>query len=163
MACGIFSCGMWDLVAWPRIKPGALHWECRVLLFSGLSEKSGKSAILYTNPLTFLLPTSLSLFGSLPPSLLAQMVKNLPTMQETQVWSLGLEDSLEKGMATQLQYSCWENSMDREAWWATVYGVTNSQTWLSDWHFLFPSFLKSHIAESMETKTTVLVFKKPKD
>ena len=33
-------------------------------------------------------------------SLMAQMVKNLPTMQETQVRSLGWEDPLEKGMAT---------------------------------------------------------------
>ena len=33
-------------------------------------------------------------------SLVAQMVKNLPSMQETQVWSLGREDPLEKGMAT---------------------------------------------------------------
>ena len=33
-------------------------------------------------------------------SLVAQMVKNLPAMQETQVRSLGWEDSLEKGMAT---------------------------------------------------------------
>ena len=32
--------------------------------------------------------------------LVAQMVKNLPAMQETQVQSLGWEDSLEKGMAT---------------------------------------------------------------
>ena len=31
---------------------------------------------------------------------MAQMVKNLPAMQETQVRSLGQEDSLEKGMAT---------------------------------------------------------------
>ena len=31
---------------------------------------------------------------------MAQMVKNLPAMQETQVWFLGQEDSLEKGMAT---------------------------------------------------------------
>ena len=30
-----------------------------------------------------------------------------------------------------LQYSCLENSMDRGAWWATVHGVTKSQTWLS--------------------------------
>ena len=30
----------------------------------------------------------------------AQMVKNLPAMQETRVWSLGQEDPLEKGMAT---------------------------------------------------------------
>ena len=30
----------------------------------------------------------------------AQMANNLPAMQETQVWSLGWEDPLEKGMAT---------------------------------------------------------------
>ena len=28
--------------------------------------------------------------------------------------------------ANPLQYSCLENPMDREAWWATVYGVTES-------------------------------------
>ena len=33
-------------------------------------------------------------------SLVAQRVKNLPVMPETWVWSLGREDSLEKGMAT---------------------------------------------------------------
>ena len=33
-------------------------------------------------------------------SLLAQMIKNLPGMRETQVWSQGWEDPLEKGMAT---------------------------------------------------------------
>ena len=33
-------------------------------------------------------------------SLAAQMVKNLPEIQETQVGSLGQEDSLEKGMAS---------------------------------------------------------------
>ena len=52
-------------------------------------------------------------------SLVAQMVKNLPAMQETWVWSLGQEDSLDKGMGTQVQYSWLENSMDRGAWWAT--------------------------------------------
>ena len=33
-------------------------------------------------------------------SLVAQLVKNLPAMRETQVQSLGGEDPLEKGMAT---------------------------------------------------------------
>ena len=33
-------------------------------------------------------------------SLVAQMVKNLPAMQETQVQSLGWEDLLEKGLST---------------------------------------------------------------
>ena len=32
--------------------------------------------------------------------LVAQMLKNMPEMQKTQVWSLGLEDPLEKGMAS---------------------------------------------------------------
>ena len=26
-----------------------------------------------------------------------------------------------------LQYSCWNNPMDREAWWAIVHGVTKTQ------------------------------------
>ena len=28
------------------------------------------------------------------------------------------------GNGNPLQYSCWENSVDKEAWWATVHGVT---------------------------------------
>ena len=36
------------------------------------------------------------------------------------------------GCGNTLQYSCLENPMDRGAWWATVHGVTKSQTWLSD-------------------------------
>ena len=35
------------------------------------------------------------------------MVKNLPTLGETQVQSLGLEDPLEKGMATQYSILAW--------------------------------------------------------
>ena len=41
------------------------------------------------------------------PSLVAQMVKNLPAMQETQVQSLGWEDPLEKGMATHSSIPAW--------------------------------------------------------
>ena len=44
-------------------------------------------------------------------SLVAQMAKNLPAMQEIWVWSLGEEDPLEKGMTT--HYSILEKSMDR--------------------------------------------------
>ena len=40
-------------------------------------------------------------------SLLAQMVKNLPTIQETQVLSLDQEDALEKGMATHSSILAW--------------------------------------------------------
>ena len=44
------------------------------------------------------------------------MVKCLPTMRETWVPSLGLEDLLEKDMATPLQYSYLENPMDGGTW-----------------------------------------------
>ena len=38
---------------------------------------------------------------------MAQMVKNPPAMQETQIRSLGREDPLEKGMATHLSILSW--------------------------------------------------------
>ena len=56
------------------------------------------------------------------------MVKNLPAMQGTWVQSLGQEDSPGEGNGNPLQYSCLENSMNKEAWWAIVHGVAKSQT-----------------------------------
>ena len=47
-------------------------------------------------------------------SLVAYMVKNLPAMQETQVWSLGREDPLEKGMATYSSILAWRISWTEE-------------------------------------------------
>ena len=64
--------------------------------------------------------------------LVAQMVKNLPAMQETWVQSLGWEDPLEESMAAHSSILAWRIPMDRGAWWATVHGVTNSQIQLSD-------------------------------
>ena len=43
---------------------------------------------------------------------------------------LGLGSSHREGNGTPLQYSCLENPRDGGAWWAAVYGVTQSQTWL---------------------------------
>ena len=40
-------------------------------------------------------------------SLMAQLVKNLPAMQETQVRSLGWKDPLEKGKATYFSILAW--------------------------------------------------------
>jgi len=56
-------------------------------------------------------------------SVIAQSVKNLPAMQETQVLFLGWEDPLEKKNNNPLQYSCLENPMDRGALRAAVHGV----------------------------------------
>ena len=46
----------------------------------------------------------------------------------------GLGRSPGGGHGNPLQYSCVENSTDREAWWATVHGVVQSKTRLSNWH-----------------------------
>ena len=52
--------------------------------------------------------------------LIAQLVKNLPAMQEAWVRSLGQEDPLEKEMATHSSILAWRIPMDRGSWWATV-------------------------------------------
>ena len=52
------------------------------------------------------------------------VLRNLTAKQDPGVQSLGQEDPLEKGMLTQLQHSCLENSMERGAWRATVHGIT---------------------------------------
>ena len=47
----------------------------------------------------------------------------------------GLGRSPGEGNGSRLQYSCLENPMDHGAWQATVHGVTNSRTRLSDFTF----------------------------
>ena len=64
---------------------------------------------------------------------MAQVVKNLPAMQKKKKKKdpgliPGLGSSPGEGNGKPLQYSCLENTMDRGAWWATVHGVTKSQT-----------------------------------
>ena len=54
----------------------------------------------------------------------------------------GLVRSPGEGHDNPLQCSCLGNLMDRGAWWATVHGITKSQTRLSDQHFCFHSFKK---------------------
>ena len=45
-----------------------------------------------------------------------------------------------KGNGNPIQYFCLENPMDREAWQATVHGVAQSWTWLSNCHSTLGSF-----------------------
>ena len=47
----------------------------------------------------------------------------------------GLRRSSGEGNGNPLQYSCLENPMDGGAWQATVHGVANSRTRLSDWAY----------------------------
>ena len=56
-------------------------------------------------------------------SLVAQIVKNLPAVQETWVQFLGQEDPLEKGMATHSSILTWRIPWTEEAGGAIVHGV----------------------------------------
>ena len=60
-------------------------------------------------------------------SLLAQLVKNPPAVQETPDWFLGREDALEKGKATHSSILAWGIPQREEPG-----GVAKSRTWLSN-------------------------------
>ena len=61
--------------------------------------------------------------------------------------------SPEEGKGYPLQYSCLENSMDRGDRWATVHGVAESQTRLSDIYFNTPlvAQMVKHLPTMWET------------
>ena len=63
-------------------------------------------------------------------SLVAQLVKNPPTIWETWAQSLGWEESPGEGKGYSLQYSGLENAMD-----CIVHGVTKSQIELGNFYF----------------------------
>ena len=65
-------------------------------------------------------------------SLIAQLVKNPPAMQETWIQSLGCDDLLEEDIAAHSSILAWSIAMDRGAWRAAVHGAAKSQTLLSD-------------------------------
>ena len=62
---------------------------------------------------------------------IAQKVKDLLVMQKNRFnhWVRKIPG---EGNGNPLQYSCLENRTDRGAWWATISGITNSWTPLSD-------------------------------
>ena len=63
-----------------------------------------------------------------------------------------------EGNGTPLQYSCLENPMDREAWWAAVHGVAKSRTWLSDFTF---TFYFHALEKEMATHSSILARRIP--
>ena len=68
-------------------------------------------------------------------SLVGQMVKNPPAMQETWVRSLGWEDALEEDMATHSSILAWRIPMDRGAWQpGNPQGCIELDTTEATWH-----------------------------
>ena len=85
-------------------------------------------AVICVSELCSPLSSFLSLLRIVYPSLVAQMVKNLPDMQGTGVQSLDQKDPLEKGMATLSSILAWRIPRDDGAWWAITHRVTKSRT-----------------------------------
>ena len=63
-----------------------------------------------------------------------------------------------QGSGNPLQYSCLENPMNGEAWWAAVHGVARSRTWLSDFTFTFHF---RALEKEMATHSSVLAWRIP--
>ena len=85
----------------------------------------------------WILPTTRFNLGTHIP-LVAQMIKNLPIMQETWVWSLGWEDPLKKGMATHSSIFAL-----RIILWTEEPGRLQSMGWQRDRHSLVTNTLLS--------------------
>ena len=73
-------------------------------------------------------------------SLVAQLVKNLPTMWETWVQSLGWEDPLEKGKATRSSILAWRIPSDYSLW-------GHKESDMTDFHFCFIGYTKAFECE----------------
>ena len=69
-------------------------------------------------------------------------------------------NSAGEGNGTPLQYSCLENPLDREAWWAAVHGVSKSRAPLSNFTF---TFYFHALEKEMATHSSILGLENPRD
>ena len=97
------------------------------------------ASVLCTLPLLKKLEKIVQILNSKPSiwsSLVTQMVKNLPEMQETRNWSLGREDPLEKGRATLVSLPGGSHGQGKLAGYSP-WGCRESDTteWLTQFHF----------------------------
>ena len=96
-------------------------------------------------------------------SLVAQMVKNLPAVRETQVQSLGQEDPLEEGMATHSSVLAWRiprteeaSSLQSMGWkraghnWATLYHfILNLLSFFPFFKIVEPTFNSKNLLNTL--------------
>ena len=74
-----------------------------------------------------------------PASQMGQLVKNLPVMQETQVWFLGWEDPLEKRIATHSSILAWKISWMEPGRLQSMGSQRVGHDWASSLHFTSPA------------------------
>ena len=83
-------------------------WVGDLGLIPGLGRSPGEGKCCsHSNILAWIFPWTIQSMGSQRVPTVAQRVKHLPAMQETQVRFLGQEDPLEKGMATHSSILAW--------------------------------------------------------
>ena len=127
---------------WEKMKRGFLGW----LEYGGISQLLGLT------------------------SLVAQIIKNLPAVQETWVQSLGQEDPLEKGRSTESSIHAWRIPwMEEPGWWQSlgdkesdttewqtlsVFHLGSTRPWIL--HGKTVGFLTSHWPSSHEVGLLVL-------
>ena len=93
-------------------------------------------------------------------SLMAQLVKNPPAMWETWDRSLGWEDPLEGGMATDSRILAWGIPMDRGARWAAVCGGRKEldRTEQLSTHMLYEGFCFVYFLSPKEVKLLLYLY-----
>ena len=104
-------------------------------------------------------------------SLVAQMIKNLPAMQETQVGSLGWEDPLEKGMAIHFRILAWRIPWTEEPgglyspwgckhdWTTNIFTFSNTQLTGNSWLFdTAEPFIPFHWKKVMSFRVCVHIY-----
>ena len=93
------SCLTWSLMCHHQFRV-VINWKPSSGVWVQIPTLQSPSSVSWTS---YLMPWVPHLWASL----VAQLVKNLPTMLETWVWSLDWEDSLEKGKATHSSILVW--------------------------------------------------------
>ena len=111
----------------------SVHYKCFKSNVEALTH-----LILIQQPYTFVIVLFGYIFSSFQSSSLWLLGPNYEPRLNKHVCSNVMSSHFWEGNGSViLQYSCLENSTDRVAWQATVYGVTKSQTQLTDFHFLW--------------------------
>ena len=86
-------------------------------------------------------------------SLVVQRLKRLPAIRPG--FDPWVGRSPGEGNGNPLQYSCLENPMEGEAWWATVHGVVKSRTRLSDFTYSLTYFRQGEIESESVSRLVV--------
>ena len=124
---------VWHDCARPEAQSGAREHRARNSCFLGVSGKTSQRKLY----LRWTLKAHAEKGNHYGLTVLKKYLICLTSLWWATIFSLFLSLShfyinKNEGNSNPLQYSCLENSMDREIWWATVHGVTKSQTQLSN-------------------------------